>query len=163
MDLGFKDSELRGDPIKKAQIQTQIQEDYTRVDVYFQTLNVKSIVQSPTYPVSILLSALILWLKTSNFSPYFYHHSPEKKSQKAPSKIYRMILWKNNVSKANLNDNFISHSTKLFQRSRLFVPHPVKLPDVSQKWKSENLHSGSPSDPLSPWGEANLSSVHYNM
>ena len=33
------------------EIQTQIQEDYTRVEVYFQTLNVKSIIQSALYPV----------------------------------------------------------------------------------------------------------------
>ena len=33
-------------------IQKSIQEDYTKVDVYFQTLNVKSIIQSALYPVS---------------------------------------------------------------------------------------------------------------
>ena len=33
-------------------IQKSIQEDYTKVDVFFQTLNVKSIIQSALYPVS---------------------------------------------------------------------------------------------------------------
>ena len=32
-------------------VKTRIQEDYTRVDVYFQTLNVMSMIQSPTMPV----------------------------------------------------------------------------------------------------------------
>lgn len=31
----------------------EIQEDYTRADVYYQTLNVRSIVQNEAYPVSI--------------------------------------------------------------------------------------------------------------
>ena len=52
LDLGYSDSDLQGDPIKKAEAKAKVQQDYTRVDVYFQTLNVKSIVQSPTYPVS---------------------------------------------------------------------------------------------------------------
>ena len=52
LDLGYSDSDLQGDPIKKAEAKEKVQQDYTRVDVYFQTLNVKSIVQSPTYPVS---------------------------------------------------------------------------------------------------------------
>ena len=34
------------------EIQKTIQEDYTRVEVYFQTLNVKTIIQSALYPVN---------------------------------------------------------------------------------------------------------------
>ena len=33
-------------------VRSFIQEDYTRVDVYFQTLNVMSIVQDAKYPVN---------------------------------------------------------------------------------------------------------------
>ena len=34
----------------------EIQEDYTRADVYYQTLNVRSIVQNEAYPVSYCIS-----------------------------------------------------------------------------------------------------------
>ena len=33
------------------EIRTGIQEDYTRADVYYQTLNVRSIIQNEAYPV----------------------------------------------------------------------------------------------------------------
>ena len=52
IDLGYSRSELEGNPIKQAEAKIKVQQDYARVDVYFQTLNVKSIVQTPTYPVS---------------------------------------------------------------------------------------------------------------
>ena len=35
------------------EIRTGIQEDYTRADVYYQTLNVRSIIQNEAYPVII--------------------------------------------------------------------------------------------------------------
>ena len=54
IDLGYSNSELKGSPIKQAEAKAKVQQDYARVDVYFQTLNVKSIVQTPTYPVSII-------------------------------------------------------------------------------------------------------------
>ena len=44
----------------------EIQEDYTRADVYYQTLNVRSIVQNEAYPVSIhkvdTVFIIIIWL-----------------------------------------------------------------------------------------------------
>ena len=54
MDLGYSNSDLKGNPAK---VQQDVQQDYARVDVYFQTLNVKSIVQTPTYPVSIITNS----------------------------------------------------------------------------------------------------------
>ena len=37
---------------------TKIQEDYTRADVYYQTLNVRSIIQNPAYPLSQLVPGI---------------------------------------------------------------------------------------------------------
>ena len=57
IDLGYSNSDLKGSPIKQAEAKAKVQQDYARVDVYFQTLNVKSIVQTPTYPVSIMMNS----------------------------------------------------------------------------------------------------------
>ena len=38
----------------------QIQEDYTRADVYYQTLNVRSIIQNEAYPVKLHIIWLLL-------------------------------------------------------------------------------------------------------
>lgn len=57
-DLG---SSLEEEDIMKPssqKVKSQIQEDYTKVDVYFQTLNVKAIVQSPVVPDEALISNL---------------------------------------------------------------------------------------------------------
>lgn len=57
-DLG---STLEEEDIMKPssqKVKSQIQEDYTKVDVYFQTLNVKAIVQSPVVPDEALISNL---------------------------------------------------------------------------------------------------------
>jgi hypothetical protein len=66
IDLGYSNSELQGSPPKQLEAKAKVQQDYARVDVYFQTLNVKSIVQTPTYPGSSLVSniggALSLYL-----------------------------------------------------------------------------------------------------
>ena len=41
-----------------AETKTKIQEDYTRADVYYQTLNVRSIEQNEAYPATDLVSGL---------------------------------------------------------------------------------------------------------
>ena len=57
IDLGYSNSDLQGSPPKQAEAKAKVQQDYARVDVYFQTLNVKSIVQTPTYPVSNIINS----------------------------------------------------------------------------------------------------------
>ena len=52
------------------EIQTQIQEDYTRVEVYFQTLNVKSIIQSALYPV---ITSIIKGYQSKKNTCSFFH------------------------------------------------------------------------------------------
>ena len=69
IDLGYSNSELKGSPIKQAEAKAKVQQDYARVDVYFQTLNVKSIVQTPTYPVSIITN--IIHAISMTKLPYF--------------------------------------------------------------------------------------------
>ena len=51
IDFGYEITDEMDLTVKEI-IQKSIQEDYTKVDVYFQTLNVKSIIQSALYPVS---------------------------------------------------------------------------------------------------------------
>ena len=51
IDFGYEMTDEM-DMIVLESIQKSIQEDYTKVDVYFQTLNVKSILQTALYPVS---------------------------------------------------------------------------------------------------------------
>ena len=51
VDFGYEITDEM-DLTAKELIQKSIQEGYTKVDVYFQTLNVKSILQSALYPVS---------------------------------------------------------------------------------------------------------------
>ena len=50
-DFGYEITDETEMPLLDA-IQKSIQQDYTRVEIYFQTLNVKSILQSALYPVS---------------------------------------------------------------------------------------------------------------
>ena len=52
LEIGYDQDILNAKGPEADKIQAEIQQDYTRVDVYFQTLNVRSINQSPTYPVS---------------------------------------------------------------------------------------------------------------
>ena len=54
-DLSKFDSEF-----EREQVKNLIQQDYARVDIYYQTLNVKDIKQSPVIGVSVLLVPLIL-------------------------------------------------------------------------------------------------------
>ena len=55
-DLGYDQKKLtQGMPHEKLSIQSDLQEDYARVDVYYQTLNVKKISQSPVISVCLLL------------------------------------------------------------------------------------------------------------
>lgn len=51
IDFGYEITDETEMPLLDA-IQKSIQQDYTRVEIYFQTLNVKSILQSALYPVS---------------------------------------------------------------------------------------------------------------
>ena len=49
----YTDSQLNTqEPPKKAAIQQEIQEDYTRAEIYYQTLNIQTITMSPKYDVS---------------------------------------------------------------------------------------------------------------
>jgi hypothetical protein len=77
--LGYSNSELKGSPIKQAEAKAKVQQDYARVDVYFQTLNVKSIVQTPTYPVSIIISS--------------YNQSRKKEIIKFKLIFFREVHW----------------------------------------------------------------------
>ena len=49
--MGYKKEDLIGDAEKEALIKNEIQEDYARVDIYYQTLNVHMIEQSPVISV----------------------------------------------------------------------------------------------------------------
>ena len=49
-DLEYDVSDAQGPEGQK--IKTQIQQDYLKMDIFYQTLNVKSISQSAKYPVS---------------------------------------------------------------------------------------------------------------
>ena len=51
-------TDLKGPKHKLAETKTLIQEDYTRADVYYQTLNVQSIEQNEAYPGSDLVPGL---------------------------------------------------------------------------------------------------------
>lgn len=53
LDLGYdiSNKDIKGKDALETK--AKIQENYARVDVYFQTLNVKSIVQSALYPVRL--------------------------------------------------------------------------------------------------------------
>ena len=58
-DLGIlTEADLKGPKPKIAETRSKIQEDYTRADVYYQTLNVRSIIQNPAYPDTDLVSGL---------------------------------------------------------------------------------------------------------
>ena len=57
---------LDSDPTQREKAKNFIQQDYARVDIYYQTLNVKDIKQSPVIGVSVLLDPLIL-PKTEKF------------------------------------------------------------------------------------------------
>ena len=49
---------LDSDPIQREKAKNFIQQDYARVDIYYQTLNVKDIKQSAVIGVSVLSSLL---------------------------------------------------------------------------------------------------------
>ena len=53
LDLGYDIDRKDTKGPKALETKASIQENYVRVDIYFQTLNVKSIVQSPLYPVRL--------------------------------------------------------------------------------------------------------------
>ena len=58
-DLGILTStDLKGPKHKLVEKKAEIQEDYTRADVYYQTLNVQSIEQNEAYPGSDLVPGL---------------------------------------------------------------------------------------------------------
>jgi hypothetical protein len=52
LGYGLTNADITGK--KGIEAKTNIQEDYTKADVYYQTLNVKSIVQTEIYNVSKL-------------------------------------------------------------------------------------------------------------
>ena len=52
-DLGYTlDNKDKKGP-DALEIRSGIQEDYTRADIYYQTLNVRSIIQNEAYPVRL--------------------------------------------------------------------------------------------------------------
>ena len=51
-ELGYNLENYAGP--KKLEIQAKIQTDYTRLDVFYQTLNVKAITQSPSIAVDLV-------------------------------------------------------------------------------------------------------------
>lgn len=60
-DYGYELTEEDRRGLKGEIVKAKIQEDYSRVDVYYQTLNVKVIVQKPVYSsVSSNLIILII-------------------------------------------------------------------------------------------------------
>ena len=71
MDLGY---DILEEEKTDASIQAKIQQDYARVDVYFQTLNVRSIVQSPTYPVSKRIEYVPVFMFKTNTSFFSQVH-----------------------------------------------------------------------------------------
>ena len=62
-DYGYELTEEDRRGLKGEIVKAKIQEDYSRVDVYYQTLNVKVIVQKPVY------SSV-----SSNLIPDYDHH-----------------------------------------------------------------------------------------
>ena len=58
LSLGYDPSTLKTSGPDSEEIQANIQTDYARVDVYYQTLNVRSIVQNPMYPVKNCFTSL---------------------------------------------------------------------------------------------------------
>ena len=50
-DLGYSTSELELQGPKAAIAKESIQQDYAKADIYYQTLNVRTITQSPKYSV----------------------------------------------------------------------------------------------------------------
>lgn len=51
IDVGYSADTLTARGPKAEEIKTSIQEDFVRADVFFQSLNVRSIMQSPKYSV----------------------------------------------------------------------------------------------------------------
>ena len=48
----YSDSDLNApEPPRQAEIQSEIQQDYTRAEIYYQTLNIQTITQSEKYDV----------------------------------------------------------------------------------------------------------------
>ena len=48
----YSDSDLNApEPPRQAEIQREIQQDYTRAEIYYQTLNIQTITQSEKYDV----------------------------------------------------------------------------------------------------------------
>ena len=52
LDLGYDQKMLQGGPPTQ-EIKAEIQQDYSRIDLFFQTLNVQYTLQKPSVPVSI--------------------------------------------------------------------------------------------------------------
>ena len=59
ISIGYDLSEFNSE-FEREQVKNLIQQDYARVDIYYQTLNVKDIKQSPVIGVSVMLNPLIL-------------------------------------------------------------------------------------------------------
>ena len=66
ISIGYDLSEFNSE-FEREQVKNLLQQDYARVDIYYQTLNVKDIKQSPVIGVSVMLDPLIL-AKTENLT-----------------------------------------------------------------------------------------------
>ena len=66
---------LDSDPTQREKAKNFIQQDYARVDIYYQTLNVKDIKQSAVIGVSVLSSLLSKYsdanLNTISYEQFF--------------------------------------------------------------------------------------------
>ena len=58
VSIGYDMGKLDSDPTQREKAKNFIQQDYARVDIYYQTLNVKDIKQSAVIGVSVLSSLL---------------------------------------------------------------------------------------------------------
>ena len=52
IELGYEAALIEANGPKAAEIKAAIQEDFARADIYYQTLNVQSIIQSAKYSVN---------------------------------------------------------------------------------------------------------------
>ena len=66
IELGYEESVVMANGPKAAEIKSEIQEDFARADIYYQTLNVQSIIQSAKYSVQKLFYSFFC-----SFNRYF--------------------------------------------------------------------------------------------
>ena len=77
MDMGYSSQDVVDQGPRGTEIKAEVQEDYSKVEVYYQTLNVQSIIQEAKYSV---------WVKLSKYQHLPYPPPSPKKRTKASSR-----------------------------------------------------------------------------